>query len=271
MNKSRIGNFTSSEIVALTSIGKIPMTDAELAARPKTGTGSKTTFKEGGLGTAALTYIAEKNMERRLGRSLSGDNNSRACTWGSFVESFVHNLLPMSYVLCSEVTLEHEDIVCWKGSPDGRKFDEGRTVSDIKCPLTLKSFCLLVDPLYDGLTGIDAINKVRETHDDGEKYYWQLVSNSILTRSKFAELIVYMPYESELYSIMDKAHRQDEKKFKWIAYDENLPFIKDNGFYKNVNTIRFEVPEEDKAFLTSKVLLAKEKLLPVNMKNDVLA
>lgn len=40
---SRSGNFTSSEIYNLVAMGKRPMTEEELAARPKKGKGSSTT------------------------------------------------------------------------------------------------------------------------------------------------------------------------------------------------------------------------------------
>lgn len=240
-NEYRNGNFTSSEIVALTKKGKVA----------------------GSFGVPALTYIEETNMERRLGRSLTDESNARPLTWGKLLEPRAFDKTDLSYVLCSDVSIIHPTIKYWSGSPDGTKPD---TVIDIKCPMTLKSFCNLVDPLYAGLAGMDAINSVRENHKDGEKFYWQLVSNAILTNSKFAELIVYVPYFSELEEIKLMAQLVPTEilsKHYWIAMaqDDELPYLKDEGYYKNINIIRFEVPQSDKDFLTDCVLRAGELLM----------
>lgn len=237
-NELRVGNFTSSEIYNLMTDGK----------------------QELGLGKPATTYIEDKRMEVRLGRSLKNETSARETSWGKLVEGRVFDLLGIEYQLVSTDTILHPKIKCWSGSPDGNKFDVGNTVIDIKAPLTLKSFCRLVDPLYNGLSGMDAMNEVRKNHPDGEKYYWQLVSNSVLTGSKFAELIPYVPYKSELDEIREYASQVDsidQYKFFWInnAQDDELPYLIDGGFYKNLNVIRFEVPEEDKIALTERVLM----------------
>lgn len=242
--KSRLGNFTSSEIVALTKEGKT----------------------KGSFGMPALTYIEECNMERRLGRSLTDEVNARALTWGKLLEPRPFDLLGLEYSLNSKETIVHPTIQYWSGSPDGFKYDPGKTVTDIKCPMTLKSFCQLVDPIYAGFTGMDAVNLIRDTHKDGEKFYWQLVSNAILTNSKFAELIPYVPYKSELDEIKLMAQNVEPEllsKHYWIAMalEGELPFLVDDGYYKNLNIIRFEVPEEDKELLTNKVIKAGEMLI----------
>lgn len=273
-NTLRIGNFTSSEIVALTTKGSRPMTEKELVdykiANPK---GQKKNI-ECWPGTAALTYIEETNMERRLGRALCDESNARPLTWGKLIEARAFDLLGLEYSLVSKETIQHPSINYWSGSPDGTKED---TVSDIKCPVTLKSFCQLVDPLYNELTGMDAMNAIRNgfvdqdgkthaAHKDGEKFYWQLVSNAILTNSKFAELIVYVPYYSELQEIKVMAQMVDASelsKHYWIAMavDGELPYLVDGGYYKNLNTIRFEVPQSDKDLLTDCVTRAGAMLV----------
>src|SRR6267154_5796646 len=194
-NELRHGNLTSSEIAAIMKTGKV----------------------KGSFGQPALTYIEEKNFERRLGRSIESESSARPLSWGKLVEGRVFDLLGLEYQLVSKETIAHPTISYWAGSPDANKFDEGKTVIDIKSPITLKSFCQLVDPLYKDLSGMDAINYVRNEHKDGDKYYWQLVSNSILTESKFAELIVYCPYQSELQPIRDRAsHMDDPKQYQFI-------------------------------------------------------
>ncbi len=241
-NQNRIGNCTSSEIVALTKLAK----DGK------------------SFGVPALTYIAECNMERRLGRSLTDESNARPLTWGKLGERHVFdNILGTEYALCSLATIVHPTINHWSGSPDGTKKD---TVADIKAPMTLKSFCQLVDPVYAGLSGEDAMKVIRETHKDGEKYYWQLVSNAILTQKQFAELIVYVPYKSELDEIRRLAQSVEPdqlSKHYWIAMalEDELPHLIDGGYYKNLTTIRFEVPQADKDLLTAKVLKAGELLI----------
>ena len=235
-NEVRIGRFTSSKIAALMSVAK-----------------DKVSF-----GKPALTYIEEKNFERKLGRSLTSETTARATSWGKLLEKRVlEELLGIDYRPSSAESIVHHvygDI--WAGSPDAQKYDEGGTIVDIKSTYTLKSFCQFAE--------CETIEDVRENHPDGEDYYWQLVSNAIITNSKYAELIVYCPYQSELQSIRDLAANIDgeQKNYYWIftANDNELPYLKDNGFYKNVITFRFEVSENDKNLLTEKVLAASALL-----------
>jgi len=236
-NEDRIGNFTSSKISALMSNGRA----------------------KGSVGKPAFTYIEEKRMERRLKRSLDLETNARPLTWGQLLEAHVFEILGLEYQLVSQETVVHPEHKFWAGSPDATKLDEGNTVIDIKCPITLKSFCQLVDPLYEGLAGLEAMTQIRNTHKSGNDYYWQLVSNSILTGSRYAELIVFVPYFADLQSVRDFASEADldnTHRYYWInnAVDEELPYLPDKGFYKNVNVIRFEIPEEDKKALEARVI-----------------
>lgn len=243
-NIERIGNFTSSKIVALTKKGK----------------------KAGTLGEPALTYIEEKNMERRLGRSLTDEVDARPTTWGKLCEKLVFKLLPTAYILNGDESISHEKYNCWSGTPDVTKAD---TVGDVKCPKTLKSFCQLVDLHYvDGKEVYPAlsIEAVRANHKEGDTYYWQLVSNAILTGSKYGELIVYVPYKDELDELKGIAINGDASelsKYYWIvnSQPEELPHLIEGGHYKNLNIIRFEIPEADKEFLTVCVAMAETKLI----------
>lgn len=79
-NDLRFGRFTSSEVYKLMSSGKA----------------------KGSFGKPALTYIEEKNMERRLGRGLNVEQNARPMTWGSLLEGYVFDKLGMEYRLCSK-------------------------------------------------------------------------------------------------------------------------------------------------------------------------
>jgi hypothetical protein len=249
----RAGRFTSSEIANLLTVDK--------------------TGKE--FGKPAITYIAQTNKERRLGRSLTNDVTAHSLSWGKAVESHVFNLLGLEYSLTSQETDLHPvygDF--WAGSKDGEKED---TVIDIKCPMTLDSFCGIVDPLYEGYEGREAImmsmqgyfgkdGMFHPAHKSIEDYFWQLVSNAIINNKKYAELIVYVPFKSELDII--KAHVQDldideQWRYKWI-YDadaDQLPHILDNGYYNNLNVIRFEVTQEDRDRLTEAVVKASNLLI----------
>lgn len=232
-NVARIGNFTSSEIYNLMSEGK-----------------------KGEWGKPCYTYIEECNMERRLGRSLTDEVYARPLTWGKLLESRVFDLLGLQYTITSSHTIKHPTLP-WAGSPDGRM---NNAICDFKCPMTLKSFCSLVDPM--SANPELAVAAIRDNHKDGNKYYWQLVSNACLTNSDYAELIVYMPYESELEEIKEIANTgQPEHYWIWQALENELPFLKDNGEYSNINILRFRVYDYDKEALHKRVKEASEKLI----------
>lgn len=242
----RTGNFTSSEIVALTK-------------KDKAGTG---------FGAPAYTYIEECNMERRLGRPVTKNESDKAMSWGKLVERRVFELLGTEYIYSSEKTFVHPKINYWLGTPDGEKAEKVKEGFDIKCPYALKSFCQLVQPIYDGLYGMAAMKSICEEHKDGEKFYWQLVSNACIRGWRNAELIIYCPYKSELEAIRELARNYDggdQNKFSWLNYatDDELPYIPDNGYYKNINIIRFYPPQQDREFLKARVLKAGELLVPV--------
>lgn len=243
MNALRVGNFTSSEIAALMSNDR---------------TGKKP-------GAPYINYINECNIERRLCRSISEEVTARALSWGKTVERYVFNILGTEYSLVSNETLPHPTIDCWYGSPDNIKYvaNIAETVCDIKCPLTLKSFCQLVDAWSS-----DGIEGIRNEHKDGEKFYWQLVSNACITGCEFAELIVFAPYRNELDDIRSMVNNPsmpdiETHNAKWIAFalDDELPWLIKGGHYNNINIMRFKVPESDKQALTDRVIMAKNELV----------
>jgi hypothetical protein len=197
-------------------------------------------------------------MERLLGRSISTDLGGKPVLWGKLLEPRLFDMLGLEYTYCSDDTQVHPTIPYWSGTRDGYKED---TIIDEKCPFTLKSFCQLVQPLYEGETGMVAMNNLRVNHPDGEKYYWQLVSGSILSGTKYAELIIYMPYLSELDEI--KIMADGNPKYYWLNFagEDELPYLIDGGYYRNLNIINFEVPEWDKRILTEAILKAGEMLL----------
>ena len=241
-NKERIGNFTSSEIHNLMKNGRA----------------------KGSLGVPAYTYIDEKKMERRLERSIDTENNARPLVWGELLEGFIFEALGLGYQLVSKKTIVHPRHDYWSGSPD-LITTEGKdtVVCDIKAPITLRSFCQLVDPIYEGLEGIEAMNAIIKKHRTKDAYYWQLVSNAILTNAQYAELIVYVPYFEAIEKIRQYASEldiEDQYRYYWLtnANDDELPYLKKGGYYKDLNVIRFEILKEDKDALTERVIMCAE-------------
>ena len=243
-SQHRYGNFSSSEIWKL-----------------------MTNDTKGNPGKPAQTYLTEKVYEARLGRPLATDSDSKATIWGKFMEGYVHDeKLPLGYKLCSRERLFHPTIERWTGMPDLIK---GDTVVDIKCP-QLKSFCELADicSIQNYNNDVNDFNEVngQMLKSIYPEYYWQLVSNAILTGCDKAELIVFCPFQSELDAIRQRAFAADAlewgNKLYFIQYGEDgeLAYIKDGGYYNNLNIINFAVSEEDKAALTARVEWAVNEL-----------
>ena len=206
-----------------------------------------------------LEYIEEVKIERRLGRRLNSNESSRPTSWGSVIESRVATILagdnPFEYKYASSDTLTHPTISDWCGTPDLVGADK---VADIKCPYTLKSFVKLSD-----ICLAQDSDKLKQQFPE---YYWQLVSNAIITGKDKAELIVYCPYQSELDSIRENIANLDDTDLQtdsqWIAFspDEKLPYLPDGGYYHNLNRFEFVVTVEDKNLLTQAVENASQQL-----------
>lgn len=251
-NISRVGNFTSSAIGNLMEVDR----------------------KGTGFGAPALRYIEERYLERIVGRSLSVESNAKPLTWGKLVENRVFDTLNTNYKLSSQETVVHPKHPFWAGSPDGNNFSQKKGVFDIKSPHTLKSFLKYIEPILMGLDGNTCMAYIRDNHELGEKNYWQLVSNAILTESEFAELIVYIPYKRELDIIREMASQHDgddQYLYKWIAFatDDELPHLPDETKLRNFYSIQFEIPLQDKVLLESNVIKA-EKLIQEKLKKLVM-
>lgn len=204
-------------------------------------------------GAPALSLIEEKAMERRLGRSIEAENSARPLEWGKCVEPIAFEKLGTQYRMCSNETIVHKDYPFWSGTPDMVKHTtEGLVVADIKCPITLKSFCTFIDAYAK-----NGIQGVRDNHKDGEKYYWQLVSNAVLTGCNKAELVIYMPYYDEL----DEVKRTAEIfPYQWIvfAHEMELPYLIKGNHYTNINVLPFDIPQDDIDALTTNIIKANE-------------
>lgn len=291
LSNKRTGSVTSSDCVDLTTNGTRPMTEKELEDYKRNDTSGKRKTVDD-YGKPFYTYVKDCRIERFFKQKLNNDVDVIAMSWGKLCEKLVHNLLPYKYLFHSNITIDHPRVNGWMGTPDGsipiyyvltkntitgfyEYLDKGieyiDTVTDVKCPSSRKKFYELIEPLYDfdgfdatpkaNVNGNEAMQLIRKTVE-GEKYYWQLVSNACILNAKYAELIVFMPYyedlaEIKLYNNTLKVpfYKVENSKF------EELPHILKESGVNNINKIRFEVPAEDKAFLEKRV---KEAIRLIN-------
>ena len=228
---NRFGNFSSSSIHKLCE-------------------GEKGFIKSG------LTYIREVSYEKELLRPLGNEANSKETLWGNLCEPIAFDLLGLEYKLVSKERIAHKSILNWNGVPDNTRIDGSKKiVGDTKCPFTLKSF---ISQIKAHKKGLDTFKK------EFPEYYWQLVSNAILTSSTHIESIIYLPYKSEIEKIRQIASSNSDYRFIEYMYDNQLPYLLDGGKYKNINTFVYELPLKDVNFLEKRVKMANvelEKLL----------
>jgi hypothetical protein len=220
--------FTSSKIQALTTNGRV----------------------KGEVGKPFNTYVKNVKMERKLKRRLDAPMWSKPTSWGNLCELYLYSeMLSLNYQPCHNVSIQHPTIECYSGTPDAVNHVEN-TVVDIKSPYTMRSFCTFAE--------CDSIDDVRNMHDDGEKYYWQLVSNAILTGKDKAELIIYTPTEEEMPKLFEFVQELNDPDFNWILNEpmDRLPFIPKGSEYANVLYFIFRVPQVDKDLLLERINLA---------------
>lgn len=218
-NELRYGRFTSSEIYKLTKKGRA---------------------KDDLFGEPAKKYIRSRLFERKLKRSLNSSSSARPLQWGKCVEQICFDMLPTEYTLNSQDTIIHPQYPFIAGTPDVLKQRPKKAVGDIKCPETLESFCTLIEAYNKG-----GFVEIIDTHNDGEKFYWQLVNNAILTDSECAELIVFAPSDEHYDSIIAEAQLWG---FNWISYapKSDLPFLTNDSEYQSLNILSVDIPQSDK-------------------------
>lgn len=240
--KERIGNFTSSQAYRLMANGRA----------------------KGSIGQPFYTYVKEKAIERKMGRSVELDSYSQSMAWGEFLELFAFNLLGMDYKFSAKKTDVHKKYKFWAGSKDFARFKDNKMfcIGDIKC-YEPKKFAQYTDALARAKKTGD----LRELKDNFKQEYWQLVSNAAVNGVWYAEAVTYMPYESEFTGLKEWAsdpekHGENQWKYRFIAEKEawQLPVLPNSSDYKNINKFLFRVPTEDVAALTERVIKAEEEL-----------
>lgn len=229
MDASRIGIFTASQMWKLFTVA----TDRKSWGKP------------------ALTYIKQKKREKRLGIEMDIENTSHATSWGRAMEGYLYDThIEAEYVIRSNITTIHESGL-FGGTEDFLGLNE---IAEVKCPATRNAFCDLVDIIEEA-----SVSNFKNTHNE---YYWQCVTNSVVKNVDYAELIVFMPFESEMPAIIEYIDLIDDfqlqKDIQWVLHEDikRIPHIPDGCKYKNVNRFKFLVPAEDKAMVIEKTKLA---------------
>lgn len=207
------------------------------------------------MGQKGLTYIEEKKKELRLGRQLQKETQSRATSWGKFVQHRVTNtLLDLGCTPTKDIRREHPTISNWSGAEDYLRKEE-KVVGEVKC-FELNNFCDVHDAASMGYEMLKT---------EAPEVFWQLVSNAILNGYEKSELTLYVPYQKELEAIRQEARESEDKSVTWLTYntdDDELPYLIEGKHYKNLTLFQFDVKEEDIAALTNKVIMANKLLKP---------
>lgn len=244
----RAGNFSSSNIYRLCTDGSRPMTPEEKQEFVDAG-GDKRKKNTWDYGASFYSYVKEKKREILAGRQVDNESKANASDWGNMCEAIVHEMLPISYQLVNNDRYKHPDLP-WTGAPD--EIAGELLVGDIKSPFTLTSFLDVYEVLsYEDMA--DALKNVKP------EWYWQLISNSILTERPWCELILFMPKKSMIKELIFEHsersgywfHNKSEKSLPWTAEDSDIPAL---------SRIPFIAPNEDIEFLTDRVRAATKLL-----------
>ena len=83
--------------------------------------------------------------------------------------------------------------------------------------------------------------------------------------------VVYCPREDDVLEILSESNleydandseslNQAKEKVKWLTLEET-PYLKNDCVYSDVNSVKFQIPQEDKDLLIERVELAQIELL----------
>lgn len=180
----RIGRFTSSEFYRIMECGKRPMTSGELAARPKTGKGSKTTQvpDPSKMSKGGLTYIRQKVWETMTGQAQKS-SYAYPLVYGKemepeAIEHFEKITGLETYAVGFQPWTDHAG-----GSPD-RLIGEHEGL-EIKCPYSDEQIDYMI---------------LTDHHDlkaNYAQYYWQCVSLMVFTGRERWHFCTYDPRMKE--------------------------------------------------------------------------
>jgi hypothetical protein len=178
-----------------TRLGKVTSSSVwQLTVEPK----EKAKKEAGELSSTAKEYVMQKVAERLTGVTRSFQND--ATVHGLEQEANAIALYEMTYGYIVEETGFIEHIAGWYGgTPDGYIKQENGIVQ-VKCPYDYKnhlSFML-----------IDSVETFKAKH---REYYWQCLSDMIVTNTNWCDFVSYcpdMPHEFKLFKL--RIHRNND-------------------------------------------------------------
>jgi hypothetical protein len=126
---------------------------------------------------------------------------------------------------------------------------------DLKCPVDINRFVTAFECEGD-------IEKFRNDYPEGDKYFWQLVSNSIITGMNNCRLTFFVPKFSELTEIQEFSEGAGTE-YAWVFYASqyDLPHIPDESVLPNQIDILFTPTNEQKKELKNAVEQAINEIL----------
>jgi hypothetical protein len=230
----RAGAFTSSEIY-------------KLVARHK---------KTGEYLVSRDSYINKVFMELQYNCPMSSYGDSRPTIWGKLLEKWYMAQIELGTPTPTD-TLTHPECPLWKGTPD-MIYKQEKMVGDLKCPSDLERFAIAYECKGD-------IDKLRATYKEGEKYYWQLMSNAVLTGSDKCKLVFYVPSEADIEEPKTgiRAYSDDgEGKHHWVLFSNyyELPHVPKESSLPNQVVIEWQVDKIERQQLINDVLSAADEV-----------
>jgi len=216
-------------------------------------------LKNGKPSQAFFGYVNEVKIERFLNRRAKTGVSVKATKWGKLMEMVLFDKLGLKYSMSSVETILHPKYgAFWSGTPD--LIAEYKT-AEIKCfePLKFGSLVMAMET-----KDTEIIKK------EQKEVYWQTISNSILKGFDKAEIIAFMPYKKDLIKIFNDLDATDflmDNNLKPYDYQffnedniEEYGYLPDDSKAKDINTFEFIIPEEDREFLTQRMIEASKLL-----------
>lgn len=199
------------------------------------------------------SYVNEVVAERLLDRSHTVEAKTSPMSWGSLMEIIVTEHIVEEHTASHKDTLLHPIFgEYWSGTPDIIFKDR---IGEIKCPQP-KAFAQISIAMFK-----KDVSYIKKNY---KEYYWQCVSNAMIAEKEKAELIIFMPYKTELKRIIELCRDTDyledndlDPKDYYFLQDgiEKLAYLPDTSKLSNFNSLTFDIPEEDKQLAKSRISL----------------
>lgn len=205
------------------------------------------------------TYVEEVAVERYLGRTSSTEVKTRPMLWGSLMEVVLFNELGLGW------TMEHKNTVThykygniWSGTPD---LVAKLICAEAKC-YEPKKFGSFVYALLK--------QDIQYLKDNFADEYWQVISNTVLTKKEKSMLITFMPKRTQLESIIKTIDETDflednglkPTDYYFMAKEniESLAYLPDDSKCDSINAFEFTPPKEDIKFMEDRIILFEKEV-----------